>query len=206
MRYLFRVFAFAVFAAASSSASAEEKPQQAAKPNSLAKQEMKIEKVTLIVLIKSTIMALQHANQTGNYAVLRDMGSPIFRERYDQAALTAAFANLRSRQINLNPVLFLAPNLSKPPEMTAGNELHLVGNFPTQPLQIQYDMLFLYLDGAWRLNGFGVDAVSAQALAGEYSAPAQSASATPTQSSASSFQKSSSLPTKTDKMRVEAGK
>ena len=54
--------------------------------------------------------------------------------------------------------------------MTSGSELHLVGNFPTQPLQIQYDMRFLYLDGAWRLNGFAVDAVSARALAGQYSA------------------------------------
>ena len=168
MRHLFQVFAFAIFAVASSSVYAEEKPQQAAKPAAPAKQEMQIEKVTVIVLIKSTIMALQHANQTGNYSILRDLGSPIFRERYDQAALTAAFANLRGRQINLNPVLFLAPNLSKAPDMTAGNELHLVGNFPTQPLQIQYDMRFLYLDGAWRLNGFAVDEVTVQALAGQY--------------------------------------
>jgi hypothetical protein len=206
MQYLFRVFAFAVFAFASSSACADEKPQQAAKPATPAKQEMQIEKVTVIVLIKSTIMALQHANQTGNYSILRDMGSPIFRERYDQAALTAAFANLRSRQINLNPVLFLAPSLSKAPEMTSGSELHLVGNFPTQPLQIQYDMRFLYLDGAWRLNGFAVDAVTVQALAGQYSAPTQSATAAPIQPAATSSQKASSPSAKSDKKRIEAGK
>ena len=41
-----------------------------------------METVQLVALIKSTIMALQHANQTGNYSVLRDLGSPVFRERF----------------------------------------------------------------------------------------------------------------------------
>lgn len=178
MRYPFRVFVFAFAALASSVASAEENPK--AKPATPAKQEMQIENVTLIVLIKSTIMALQHANQTGNYSVLRDMGSPVFRERFDQAALTAAFASLRSRQVNLAPVLFLAPNLTKQPEMTSGNELHIVGNFPTQPQQIQFELLFLNLDGAWRLNGISVDAVSIQAMATPSPAPARSANSAPT--------------------------
>jgi hypothetical protein len=49
--------------------------------------------------------------------------------------------------------------------MTQGNELRLVGNFPTQPLQIQYEMLFFEIDGVWRLNGFSVDAIPQQAAA-----------------------------------------
>jgi hypothetical protein len=135
-----------------------------------------METVQLVTLIKSTIMALQHANQTGNYSVLRDLGSPVFRERYDQARLTAIFSNLRSRGINLSPILFLAPNLTKQPEMTEGNELHVIGNFPTQPLQIQYEILFLQLDGVWRLNGLAVDAVPVQLSA---NVPAAGASTTP---------------------------
>ena len=39
------------------------------------------------------------------------------------------------------------------------NRVHLVGNFPTQPLQIQYELLFLQLDGIWRLDGIAIDAV-----------------------------------------------
>ena len=76
----------------------------------------------------------------------------------------------------MSPVLFLAPNLTKQPEMTEGNELHLVGDFPTQPLQIQYEMLFVELDGVWRLNGLAVDAVPAQLSA---NAPAAAASTAP---------------------------
>ena len=156
------------FALLSSAALAENKPapaKPAAQPPQ-AKQELKIETVQLVTLIKSTIMALQHANQTGNYSVLRDMGSPVFRERFDQAQLTAIFSSLRSRGINLNTVLFLNPNLTKQPEVTEGRQLRLVGDFPTQPLKIQYEMLFLQIDGVWRIDGLAVDAVPVQASAG----------------------------------------
>ena len=129
-----------------------------------------METVQLAALIKSTIMALQHANQTGNYSVLRDLGTPVFRERFDLAQLTAIFSNLRSRSVNLSPVLFLAPNLIKQPELTEGNQLRIVGDFPTQPLKIQYEMLFLQIDGVWRIDGLAVDAVPQQAAAPAVSA------------------------------------
>jgi len=136
-----------------------------------------METVQLVGLIKSTIMALQHANQTGNYSVLRDLGTPVFRERFDQAQLTAIFSNLRSRSVNLSPVLFLAPNLTKQPELTEGNQLRVVGDFPTQPLKIQYEMLFLQIDGVWRIDGLAVDAVPQQAMAAAPSAPASTPAA-----------------------------
>jgi hypothetical protein len=128
----------------------------------------KIDGVMLAVLIKSSITAVQHANATGNYSVLRDLGTPIFRERYDQAKLTEIFANLRARGVNLSPALMLLPNLTRQPEITPQGQLHVVGNFPTQPLQIQYELVFLQLDGIWRLDGIAVDAVpvaNAQAAA-----------------------------------------
>ena len=122
-----------------------------------------METIQLVGLIKTTIMALQHANQTGNYSVLRDLGTPVFRERFDQAQLTAIFSNLRG--VNLTPILFLPANLTRQLEMTEGNELHIVGDFQTQPLRIQYDFLFLQIDGVWRINGMAVDAVPVQASA-----------------------------------------
>ena len=119
----------------------------------------RIDAATLSILIKSPIIALQHANQTGNYSVLRDLGTPVFREKFDPARLAAIFANLRSRGISLYPAIVLPANLVKQPELTPRNELHIVGNFPTQPLQIQYDLLYLMIDGVWRLEGISVDAL-----------------------------------------------
>jgi hypothetical protein len=121
--------------------------------------QMTIDGATLAILIKATVLALHQANVTGNYSVLRDLGTPIFRERFDQAALTNAFANLRARRVDLSPALLLAPNLTKNPEMNQNGELVLVGDFATQPLRIHFELLFLPLDGGWRLAGLGVDAV-----------------------------------------------
>jgi len=175
MRSFLQALTFTAFAFASCAALAETKPAPA-KPAAQApqaKQELKMETVQLAALIKSTIMALQHANQTGNYSVLRDLGTPVFRERFDLAQLTAIFSNLRSRSVNLSPVLFLAPNLTKQPELTEGNQLRIVGDFPTQPLKIQYEMLFLQIDGVWRIDGLAVDAVP------QSTAPASAVSAPP---------------------------
>jgi hypothetical protein len=139
------------------------KPSAAKKPEAPQEnQQLTIGGNQLALLIKSTIMAVQHANQTGNYSVLRDLGTPVFREQFDQASLAQIFANLRGRQLNLTPVMQLTPYLSKPPEITAQNRLHIVGNFATQPVQLQYELLFMSIDGNWRLDGLAVDAVSIQ--------------------------------------------
>jgi hypothetical protein len=43
-------------------------------------------------MIKTTLVALNHANLTGNYTVLRDLGSPRFRAGNDAARLAAIFS------------------------------------------------------------------------------------------------------------------
>ena len=135
--------------------------------------EMQMSAVTLTVIIKDAIIALNQANTTGNYSVLRDMGTPVLRESFDQTALAAAFANLRARKIDLSPAYFLSPNLTKKPELNKDNELVVVGLFPTQPLQIQFELRFMQLDGRWRLAGIAVDAVppSASQASAAASAP-----------------------------------
>jgi hypothetical protein len=156
---------------------AQKGPRSSAQPQPQAQQpqQVQLDPVALTILIKSTMMAVYHANATGNYSVLRDLGSPVFRERYDQAALTGIFANLRSRSVNLSPVLLVQPSLTKQPEVTGQGQLHLVGLFPTQPLQIQFEFLFLQLDGNWRLDGIAVDAVPTAQAASNPAAASQAA-------------------------------
>ncbi len=120
-----------------------------------------LDSVAVAMMIKSVIVAVQHANATGNYSVLRDLGSPGFRQQFDQARLTAVFANLRSRGIDLSPVLMLLPNLTEQPVMTPEGRLRVVGNFPTRPLQIEYTLLFMQQGQTWHLDGIAIDAVPA---------------------------------------------
>jgi hypothetical protein len=153
------VFLTALIAIAGSASAEQVKPPAA---NAPAKPDpMQISVVAVTLMIKGAVLALHQANVTGNYSVLRDMGTPVFREKFDQAALTAAFSNLRARKVDLSPALLLSPNLTKNPEMNQNGELVLVGDFPTQPLQIHFELAFLQLDGSWRLAGIGVDAVQA---------------------------------------------
>lgn len=191
------------FAFAGASAIAEHKPASA-KSSSVpktapeppqAEQQPNIDPVVLAMLIKSTIMALQHANQTGNYSVLRDLGTPLFRERLDQARLTAVFSNLRSRGINLSPVLMLAPNL-KQAELTGQNRLRLAGYFPSQPLQIRYELVFLMIGGVWRIENISVDAVPPQPVADASRAQTPDSSGVQTAQAESTAVKSSKPPAK----------
>ncbi len=122
---------------------------------------MQISIVTLTLLVKGAVMALHQANITGNYSVLRDLGTPIFRETFDQTALAGIFQNLRSRKIDLSIALLLSPNLTKNPQLNQNHELVLIGDFPTEPSRIHFELAFLQLDGAWRLAGIAIDAVPA---------------------------------------------
>ena len=127
--------------------------------------EMQISAVAATLMIKGAILALHQANMTGNYSVLRDLGTPVFREAFDQTALAAHFQNLRTRKIALDVALLLSPNLTKKPEFTQNHELIFVGEFPTSPQRIQFNLAFMQIDGNWRLAGIGVDAVTPQAVA-----------------------------------------
>ena len=132
--------------------------QPAPAPNAPHPQQTTIAIVTLAVLIKGTVTALDQANVTGNYSVLRDLGTPVFRDKFDQAALTQAFADLRARKLDLSQALLVNPNLTKRPEFKDG-EMILTGYFPAEPLNITFDLRFAQLDGVWRLAWIGVDAV-----------------------------------------------
>ena len=121
-------------------------------------QQVTITIVTLAALIKGTVTALDQANLTGNYSVLRDLGTPAFREKFDQAALTEAFAELKARKLDLSQALLVNPNVTRRPEFKNG-EMILTGYFPAEPLNITFDLRFAQLDGVWRLAWIGVDAV-----------------------------------------------
>jgi len=172
----------AVFSASEVFAEGKGPPLSKRPPEAAAKSQpsANMDGVQLAMLIKSTIIALQHANQTGNYSVLRDLGTPLFRERFDQVKLSAIFSGLRGRGVNLSPILVLSPNLTKQPEMTDQRQLRLIGNFPTQPLQIKYELVYQQIDGVWRLDGVSVDAVAVQtAQAAQDTAPPSLAAQTP---------------------------
>lgn len=134
----------------------------------------------LNMMIRTAVIALNQANQTGNYTVLRDLGASSFRASNDASRLAEIFAALRKRQLDLSPVLFFLPKLVQPPQVNERGILRLVGYFETAPERINFDIYYVLEAGQWRMFGIGVlmsPAVDATAALPEQSAPASASNA-----------------------------
>jgi hypothetical protein len=111
----------------------------------------------LMTLIRTTLIALNQANLTGNYSVLRDLSSPAFQASNSDADLALIFAPLRGQRLDFSAVLTVTPQLTKGPEITPQGLLHLGGTFPMQPVAVNFEMLFQRFNGSWRLFGISVN-------------------------------------------------
>ena len=107
-------------------------------------------------LVWTTLIAVDHANQTGNYSVLRDLGAPGFRNANDAARLASIFSVLREPDLGLGRAVLYAPEYAAPPVIQDNGMLRLRGVIPMRPEGILFDMLFQHIDGEWRVFGIGV--------------------------------------------------
>lgn len=112
----------------------------------------------LLVLIRTSLIALNQANQTGNYTTLHDLSAPAMQAANTPAQMAASFATLRSQGIDLSPVVVITPKVLAAPEITQQGLLHIVGFFPTQPLIVKFELLFQPVANQWRLFGVSVNA------------------------------------------------
>jgi hypothetical protein len=110
----------------------------------------------LNMLIRTTLIALNQANQTGNYSVLRDLGTPQFQSLNTDARLAEIFAALRNRKLDLSPLLFFDPKLIREPALQSGL-LRLTGYIPTEPQRILFDIGFERVGDKWSLSAIVID-------------------------------------------------
>ena len=109
-----------------------------------------------LIMIRSTLLALSHANLTNNYSVLAGLGSPNFQAANPPTKLAQNFEQFRSNRIDLAPLGLVQPRETLSPRIEGGL-LHLVGLFPTQPMQVYYDLTFEPVVGQWKLYGLAVN-------------------------------------------------
>jgi hypothetical protein len=105
------------------------------------------------------MVALDQANQTGNYSVLRDLAAPSFQSKNTAATLASEFAPIRNLNIDLGYTLIATPVFQFPPAIQ-GNLLRMRGIFPLRPEAIGFDLLFENVSGQWRLFGIFVAPVT----------------------------------------------
>jgi hypothetical protein len=129
----------------------------------------------LTMLIRSIVIAVNQANKTGNYSVLRDLGSPNFQSANSVAKLTEIFSGQRNANLDLLPVMFFNPKLIREPAIDENGMLRLTGFFATKPQQVNFDLAFEFVQGEWRHFGVAVSTRPAAALNVTSKAPAQAA-------------------------------
>jgi hypothetical protein len=117
----------------------------------------------LLMLVRSTLIALNQANFTGNYAVLHALATPTLQERVSPVQLGIAFTELRERHLDLSAVLLISPELSEAPRLAPDGALRLAGIFKTAPEQIAFQTVFKPVGGIWRIDALAVQALPAAA-------------------------------------------
>ena len=158
-----RVLIFAAALAAIASAGHAQAPKQAPKP-------AQIDRNGVLILIRSTLLALDQANKTGNYTVLRDVGAPGFQSN-TAARLGEIFAKLRSDNLDLSGVAVIDPQLNLLPQIEASGLMHMAGFFPSVPTQVNFELSFAPVNGQWRLFGISVSLGQSAPVAPEPPSP-----------------------------------
>lgn len=151
----------------------------------------------LLALLRGTLMALNQANITGNYSVLRDLAAPSFRDANSSAALADRFRAWREGRLDFAAVVLLDAKLSAAPAIGPDGALRLRGHFPTAPLRIGFDVAFLPVEGHWRLGAITAEPLEPEAtgsVARVVEMPAKPVLPTPVQTAATEAPATFTLP------------
>ena len=134
---------------------------------------------TLVVLIRSVLIALNNANITGNYTVIRALGSSAFQSANSSAKLAVLFTPLRNRKLDLAPALLFQPKLVKQPAITERGFLRLTGYFETRPERVNFDFGFKLESGRWRLFAIMVNVAKVKSALAKAAQPSKVGSRKP---------------------------
>lgn len=120
-------------------------------------------------LIRNTVIAINQANLTGNYTVLRDLGSAGFSYGRSAATLADIFRPLRENKIDLADTVLQDPLMSEQPRLSAQGMLQLKGWFPRGRENVTFDLTYRYEDNTWRIMSvaMGVQPVTDNVASGK---------------------------------------
>jgi hypothetical protein len=137
-----------------------------------------IDRNGVLVLVRSALLALDQANKTGNYTVLRDLGAPGFQVN-TAARLAEIFAKQRNDNVDLSGVAVIDPQLSLLPQIETNGMMRMAGFFPSVPSQVNFELIFAPVNGQWRLYGLGVTIGQMAPTPPETASPTPSPAQTP---------------------------
>lgn len=136
-------------------AAAQAQPPSGAPP--AAPRPAPLDRNAVLILVRSTLLALHHGNETGNYTVLRDLGSPSFQAVNTAARLAEIFAGLRNGRVELTSVAVLEPQITQGPQIEQDNLLRVAGFFSAGEQQLNFELAFQPVNGRFKLFGISTN-------------------------------------------------
>jgi hypothetical protein len=130
-------------------------PKQQPRQEPPAPKPAQIDRNGVLILVRTTLLALDQANKTGNYTVLRDLGAPDFQAN-SAAQLAEIFAQQRKDNVDLSGVAVIDPQLTLLPQIEGNGLMRMAGFFPSVPTQVNFELLYAPVGGRWRLFGLSV--------------------------------------------------
>ncbi len=111
----------------------------------------------LVVLIRRALLSLNDGLLTGNFTVLRDLGSPKFKEANTAHRLGQVFAPIAAQGVDLSAVAIIAPQISQLSSIDEANSaFRVAGFFPGTPVRIDFKLGFALVGGRWLIEEIGV--------------------------------------------------
>lgn len=126
-----------------------------------------------VMMVRYALIALDQANKSNNYAVLRDLGTPNFREGNPTARLAELFAAHRQVGLNLASAVVVEPTWTVPPARDTTGLLRLNGTFTAPSGQTRFDIVMQAVGSGWQLAGIAVSAQPKILAASQVCAPAK---------------------------------
>ena len=112
--------------------------------------------VEIEVRIKQSLLTLNDANLTGNYAVMHARMAPKLRRQFTVEQVKAAFRDFAGQRVDYGVIAAQKPILSEPARFDAEGALVLAGRFATVPSQVVFSLRLLPLEGQWLILGINV--------------------------------------------------
>ena len=112
----------------------------------------------LIALVRNVLLAVNDANLTGNYTVLRDLTAPDSQGLNTPERLEESFRPIRQQGTDFSIVAVATPRFFQLPTFTPQGYLRVNGEFNSSP-RITFDIFLQHVAGRWRPYAIGVGVV-----------------------------------------------
>ena len=112
----------------------------------------------LVSLVRNVLLAVNDANLTGNYTVLRDLSAPDSQSLNTPERLEESFRPIRQQGTDFSIVAVATPRFVQLPTFTPQGYLRVNGDFNSSP-RITFDIFLQHVAGRWRPYAIGVGVV-----------------------------------------------